>query len=292
MTQLTPDPTITVDGVELNNYAYLITERTGWDNTPALVGENIKVPGRDGEIWREKSYGPGRVVLDLYVSGRDANGSVPAGFTEETKFRANLDKLFQLFTKRTGLIEVQKQYEDGVQRYNYAEVGAVISPKYVANTNTATMTVELVFPNPIWSTPISVTNSGTLTNGAQITLSNFAGSTAPISDALFLVTGPFTALTIFDNVSGKSISLSIQLTAGQKWRFDSGAFTSQTGTDLTILGTGTPTNALLFTTFTGPRFLELNPVPEANYAPRLDIAGAGFTAASTITVKGSRKWIA
>lgn len=270
MTAIVPR-SIVVDGIRLDNYAYAITSRNGWDKTPSLAGENAKVPGRDGEIWRAKDYGLSTMVLDMFVSGTNENGTVPGGYTAETKFRANMDSLLAIFGKRTGLIQVDKEMEDGSVRRNFAEVGVVMAPEYFDANTVATLTVELVFPDPLWRSTTTVT--ATSSNTTSITLSAFAGITAPISDAVITIAGTATNPRITDFVSGAWIQYTGSLSG--TWVIDCANFTSKIG----------GSSVLAATTFNpGPRFLNIT--PQTNLTPKLTLSG--FSAASTSVVAYKR----
>lgn len=243
MTALTPR-TVIIDGIRLDSFAYSITSRTGWDSTPGLAGNNLRVPGKDGEIWQAKDYGTGRVVLDLFVQGTDTDGAIPAGSTAEKTFRSNIDALLATFSKRSSLITVDKEIEDGSVRRNFAEVGAVIQPDYFDGNTVATFVVELIFPDPLWKATTLTTSNGT---GS---LAAFAGITAPISDAVITVAGPATNPRVTDSVSGAWIQYTGTLASGSSWVIDCAAFSSKIGA----------TSVIASTTFNpGPRFFSLTP---------------------------------
>jgi len=259
MTALTPR-TIIVDGVRLDNYAYAITTRNGWDNTAGLVGENTRVPGRDGEIWRAKDYGTGRLVLDLFIGGTDADGAVPAGSTEDKTLRNNIDKLLSIFGRRSALLTVDKEMEDASVRRNFGEVGVVISPEYFDGNAVALLTVELVFPDPLWKATTNTTSTGV---GS---LTAFTGITAPISDAVITVTGPATNPRLTDTVSGGWIQYTGTLASGATWVVNCGTFGS------TVAGA----TAVAATTFNpGPRFFNLT--PSATLTPSVTLSSGTLT---------------
>lgn len=259
MTALTPR-TIIVDGVRLDNYAHAITTRNGWDSTAGLVGENTRVPGRDGEIWRAKDYGTGRVVLDLFVGGTDADGAVPAGSTEDKTLRNNIDKLIAIFGRRSALLTVDKEMEDGSIRRNFGEVGVVIAPEYFDGNPVALLTVELVFPDPLWKATTNTTSTG------AGSLTSFTGITAPITDAVITITGPATNPRLTDTVSGGWIQYTGTVATAQTWVINCGTFTS------TVNGA----NAVAATTFNpGPRFFSLT--PNASLTPSVTLNSGTLT---------------
>lgn len=269
MTALTPR-TIIVDGIRLDNYAHAITTRNGWDNTPGLVGENARIPGRDGEIWRSKDYGTGRMVLELFIGGTDAFGAVPAGSTEDRTLRANIDKLLSVFGRRGVLLTVDKEMEDGSVRRNFGEVGVVLSPEYFDANAVALLTVELIFPDPLWRATSNTTATGT---GA---LTAFTGITAPISDAVITVTGPATNPRLTDTVSGAWIQYTGTLAAGATWIVNCATFVS------TVAGS----SAVAATTFNpGPRFFSLT--PNSSLTPSVTLSSGTLT-----SVVAARRFLA
>ena len=304
MTALAPQD-ISFAGVSLNTYAHFVTTRNGWDSTPGLIGSNFRIPGRDGEVYTAKDYGPGRMVLQLTVNGTDADGAIPVGMTEATQFRYNMDNLLRMFSFR-GMQEVRREMEDGTVRINYAEVGAVIAPDYIDGTTTANLTVELIFPDPFWvGDVVSIEPAGSATNGRQQNLTGFAGSTAPINDSIFIFTGPATNPFITDVGTGAQIFYGGTLAAGTNWRVDCANFKSEVGSNLGYnansgVFSGTATSVLAATTFKpGPRFFSLTPyqqgVGDNNTtpgAPAIIINGTGMTSASTVKVYGRKKYLA
>jgi hypothetical protein len=269
MTALTPR-TVIIDGIRLDSFAYSITSRTGWESTPGLTGGNIRVPGRDGEIWQAKDYGTGQIVLDLFVQGTNADGAIPAGSTAEKTFRANIDALLATFSKRSGLLTVDKEIEDGSVRRNFAEVGSVIQPDYLDGNTVATFTVELIFPDPLWKSTTITTSTGT---GS---LSVFAGITAPISDAIITVAGPATNPRVTDTVSGAWIQYTGSVSGGSSWVVDCATFSSKIGGSSVIAAT----------TFNpGPRFFSLT--PSSSLIPSITLSSG-----SSISIAAARRFIA
>lgn len=290
MTALAPRAII-VDGVRLDNYSFLVTTRNGWDNTPGLAGENTVVPGRDGEVWRAKDYGANRLVLELFVNGADEDGVVPVGSTADRKFRENMDALLAIFGKRHSTIQVDKEMEDGSVRRNFGEVGAVISPEYFDGAAMATMTVELVFPDPLWKATTTTTAepSGSSTSPRTISLTQFSGITAPISDATLLFVGPATNPRITDVTSGAWIQYTGTIAAGTVWRVNCQTFASETGSNLGYTG-GSVTSRIATTTFQpGPRFFSLT--PNTSLTPSVTLSGSGFSADTTVKVSASKRFL-
>lgn len=248
MTAITPR-TIIIDGVRLDTYAFAITSRTGWDSLPGLVGQNLLVPGRDGEVWSAKDYAPGLMSLELFVQGTNSSGAIPGGSTASRTFRNNMDSLLAIFGKRSGLITVQKEMEDSTVRVNYAEITAVMTPDYYEDDTVATLKILLSFPNPIWKATTTTSSTGT---GL---LTAFTGITAPITDAVITVTGGSSPI-ITDVISGSWIKLNTSVSGS--WVISCSAFTSLNGGSSAIAQT---------TFYPGPRFLSIT--PNSNLIPNV-----------------------
>lgn len=297
---------IRLDGVSgIDFYAdkrYTLTTRTGWDSTPGLTGSNLTVPGRNGEIWRAKDYGPGRMVLEIYIHNVDATGVIPGGSNAEKQFRANLDRLLELFSRKT-LIEVQKTENPAdvspVYKINYAEVGIVLNPVYDNGTEPgATLTVELVFPDPIWLDIVAVDTVGTpsATTPRTQVLSNLAGTTAPITDSIFVLIGPATNPRVADGYGTGWIQYNGTIAGGSRWRVNCLTFQSETGATLnysagSYINLNTGTNAIAQTSFSpGPNLLSITPGP-GGVAPSVVLSGSGFSSATQLNVLARKKFI-
>lgn len=278
---------------------YTLTTRTGWDSTPGLTGSNLVVPGRHGEIWRRKDFGPARMILDIYIHSVDKTGVVPVGSNPEKQFKANLDTLFELFTRQE-LIEVAKtedpQSEYYYQKVNYAEVGIVLTPTYDDGPLPgASLTVELIFPDPIWKELVVKEYTGTpsATSGRNEVLTQLAGSTAPITDAIIIVIGPITNPRLDDGYSSTNqgyIRYSGTIAAGTRWRINCATFTSEVGAGL-LFNSGTGTNVMSNTLFgPGPRLFNLRPGP-SGAAPSIVLTGTGMSSATQLNVQANRKFI-
>lgn len=266
MSVVTPR-TIIIDGVRLDTYAFAITSRTGWDSLPGLSGENIRIPGKDGEVWSAKDYAPGLMSLDLFVQGTNSTGVIPGGSTAGATFRSNMDSLLAIFGKRSGLIAIEKEMEDGSIRRNNAEVTAVVTPEYLGGDPVATLKVLLTLPNPIWQATSNTTSSGT---GL---LTAFTGITAPITDALITVTGATSGATITDVVSGGFIKYIGALSG--TWIINCSSFTSTIGGVSAIAGTSFSP---------GPRFFSIT--PNASLIPNVTLSAGG-----SLTIVAAKKYL-
>lgn len=293
---------IQVEGISFDgsDKRFTVTTRTGWDLAPGLTGSNIFIPGRDGEVWRSKKYAPGRMVLDIFISNVNASGTLASGVTAEAQYRANLDTLMALFTRRSSLLTVNKidSYTGGVQRTNYAEVATVLTPDFRGATGdpVAQMTVELVFPNPIWENIVAVENVfNNVANAGQYTLGAMSYITAPITDAVLLLIGPANNPRIADGASDAFVQYNGTLTAGQRWRVNCQTFQSEVGTNLQFntggyTNTNSGTNVIANTAY-GPDANLFTISPNGTSTPSVLVYGSGFSS-TQLNVYAKRKFIA
>lgn len=299
---MTTDATrISIGSIDFyNNKSFVLTNRTGWDIFPGLTGSNIRVPGRDGEIWRSKDFATGRMVLDIYITAFDSTGVVPAGSTAEKQYRANLDLLMAVLGDRFATVKVVKLNNPTDvttdPRENYAEIGAVFTPDHFGSEPGATVSIELVFPSPFWIdiTPKNTVGTASATSPRTITLTNLAGTTAPITDPIVLVYGPATNPRVTDNGSGAWVQYNGTLAAGSRWRVNASTFQSEIGTNLdynatTYANVNTGTNVLADTGFTGPSLFTINPYQYGT--PQLTFTGTSLSASTQVNVLARRKFL-
>ena len=184
--------TVTVDGFVLNTYAYNISTLTGRLTTPDLRTKNVELPGRHGTLRvRNKKFQEGLYTLTMWVKGALPDGSVPTQKIARRLFFENVDVLMQIFTRRTGLLNIQQVMSDGSVRQCFAEVLAVIDPESSAANPLAKFNVAFSLANPFWQDLDEVTyvSPAGLPVSETLTLSPFIGATAPMEDLQFTVTG-------------------------------------------------------------------------------------------------------
>jgi hypothetical protein len=282
---------VVVDGVALNTFAHAITERSGLTVSPGLVGENARVPGRDGALYRaRKRYDEGRMVLDLLVSNSNSSG---AGASEAV-FRSNLDSLLRIFGKRHSLVEVVKYDDAGFALVNDGEVQTVLAPEFSGTNPVARLRVEFTFPDPLWrdySGAVTVPDHAPSSDVSTYALTSLGGGTAPISDATVVVVGPASSVTLTDTVSGAWVRLNRALSSGEAWRVNVATFESVVGSSTLGFTGGTVANVLTSTSFgPGPRFLPLTPSTTGSIS--LGVNAPGRTAATRVRVRATRRFLA
>jgi hypothetical protein len=94
-----------IDGEPLESHAVVLENRTGWDDTPEVRGDDVELLGRHGRSWRRKKYGPGRKTLAVAVHGVDEAGLVPAeGSAQRARYERNLDALIRTFAVQASAV--------------------------------------------------------------------------------------------------------------------------------------------------------------------------------------------
>jgi hypothetical protein len=286
---------ITIDGTRLDTYAWNVRTRAGRDLAASVKTANLDQPLLNGELWVPgKKVGPGRMVLQMWVSGVDANGVAPVDGDTYWVYRQNLDSLRRIFGKRYGLLDVQQtvRTSPATVRQALCEVTAVIDPDFAAPAPyTGQFTVELSIPDAWWQDPAdSNFDTGTsITSGTTYQMTTFAAATAPCEDLYTVVDGPATNPKWTDQPSGHFVQLSRALLAGEQWVVNTSKWTSKIGTGIAFTDNGT--NVASQTSYGGylaPRMFGLSPL---NPNPRVVLSWtAGGTTATRGRIRGKVKY--
>lgn len=211
--------TWTYDGFNLSNYVSgnTISEIRTWQGLDHVAGVNIsgsssgtssgtngmfQLNQTHGEFWYPQYYTAATRLLTMYVSSNNGStGAIPTSVNQaRLNFDANLDFLTLLFGRRRNLSSLVRTLSSGQQRLGLVTVDAVIEPQLVPIAD-GMITVELTFPDPFWR-DASDTNLGTVAAAFSGVFTGMANSTAPVNDAVFIITGPVTNPRITDNESG------------------------------------------------------------------------------------------
>lgn len=180
--------TLTVNGVGLDTYAYLLTDISGIMNTPRRRGENSTVPGRHGVIQApRKRFEAAEIVLPLWVNGALPDGSVPSG-RPSIEFFKRRDELLQLLHSDPLVLEYTRP--DGLQLRADCELVDTLSFGRAGIGPEAQVSVALTVLDAFWRDSQDVSQTITGVTGTTASLTVFAGSTAPIADARITFYGP------------------------------------------------------------------------------------------------------
>jgi hypothetical protein len=279
---------LSVDGTRLDTLAWGIESISGRTGMPAKVGSNIKVPGRHGAIYvPNKPFDEADEVLGMWVQGTDSNGAVTT--SAMAHFRANLDALFLIFGKTTGLLDVRQTWPTG-DRQCFAECLVALDPSVFGVLPAGRFNVALNLPQPFWQdvSTADYTSASSLTSGTTLTMATYDGSTAPIEDGIFVVRGPATNPRLTDVASGAWVQYSGTIATGTDWQVDSGNWTSKTGS---ALGFGTGGTSVIGTTGyggAGPRFLTLSP---RSGGPQVTLTGTALGASTQVLARARKKYL-
>lgn len=286
MTNTTTE-TLSINGVVLNTLAKNITSLTGRLRAPGLRTANVTVPGRHGSIWSpNKRYDEGQIVLPMWVRGMDDNG----GSQSRTTFYSNVDTLTQLFRPGDGLLTVIHTLPDGSQRRALAECTDAIDMTSSGGGPFpyATFSVMLKVPSVFWEDVNLI--SVDLANGFTGNVSQLAGTTAPIEDAVFTVSGPGTFVKVEARYDGNAMGDPVYWTytgnfgTGQTLKVDCGNW-SVTGTGGLVVD-----YTKMFHTGSS-RFLTIQPGPIGGM-PQLRVTFVdGVVGTSKVNLSARRKFL-
>lgn len=287
-------PTYLLDGVDLNDSAHrwYLEQSTKRRGIPGTRRATLTVPGRHGEqLLPGETYTPGTVAWSIIVTDRDATGQ-PAGAEQAEQ---NLDRITWLLTQagrertcvhRIGTLE------------RHARVGAIAATQPEALDGRLTryqINAVATTLDPFWTDgdgPVDTTPAA-ITNGAQITLTALAGGTAPIDDAIIRVLGPANPGLQLTDPAGTALEFEAAIAAGQYLFVDLATYTARLSATATHWTTG-GTDATGSLDYPAAGQLELTPTATAGSTTtgyRLTATGAGFTAATALTVRAERKYL-
>jgi hypothetical protein len=277
-----------INGEPLETYARTIDSRDGWDDTPPLRGDNLVLFGRHGQLRRRKRFDPGRKSLTFTLHGTDETGAIPQlDSKRRARYEAALDGLLRLlFPPGGGAFTVTRVYADGSRRQAECEVVSALTPS-VMNDDTGRVTVDLSIPGSFWEDVDATTyRLATSTVGTVQTVEvySLAGQTGPCGDPVVVVTGPCTAVTVRDTLTGSGFTYAGAIGSGQTLTVDAGAFTA-------VFDDGTPASVLTDLTTYDAQLLEVSAAPSAVRGPSVDVTLTGATTATSVVFTTRRKWL-
>lgn len=216
-----------VDGVELNTYAWNLSTLTGRMGTSPVVGENRTIVGRPGTSWQRKEFGERIETWAMWVAGCDDDGVIPTLFSERAGYNKNLDDLKRVFGVRHRELELQKilEFPDGPVTYTgKGEVIDVIEPSMIAYNTVAAFTVTMLMCDPFWYLPEEIE----VITGAGVVLNN--PGTAIAQKLSIKFTGPLTFPRLTNTTLGVMVRLNRTLGVGEEVTLDTDLFTAVTET--------------------------------------------------------------
>ena len=169
-----------IDGWELTEGTYRdVSTRDGLYSTSALVGTNAQVANRRGTLWRPKTLGEGRFVLNGWI-----------GANSRAEFETAWERLLQAVIRPERPVRYTRYLASGEQRYCDGEVTGVVAPTALGQV-VARFALEVAVPEGVWRSVSTYTDAVTpMASGAAMTLTNLGPSTAPLDDVDITITGP------------------------------------------------------------------------------------------------------
>lgn len=244
-----------VNGQSLSTYAWGIQTLAGREQTPPVVGDNVRIPYRNGRVWKTKTFDQRTLTLAMFVNGTDVNGAIPTGFStvaiaRRAQFNSNLRTLKRLFAPRSAQLSISRtlQFLTGVETHTaladaYNPSSGGLTPGggglgtdqwdlVPVTINYGTFSIDLVMADPWWYGPQqtpSVTSAGlTITNPGDVEhdhpVITFNG---PLSNPM---------------LTNTSLSLPIQvwytgtIASGSSVILDAGAYTALTNLGSSVIG--------------------------------------------------------
>ncbi|RTL65903.1 MAG: hypothetical protein EKK42_20370 [Pseudonocardiaceae bacterium] len=268
---------LSVNGVQLDSRCYSLSDISGIMGSPARRGENIVIPGRDGELVRpNKRYDASDLVLKLSVSGSLADGSIPSGSDPEREFFKRRDELTSLFNAST--VVLVHTLPDGSQRQAVCEVRDVIPWERVKAAPSADASVALRVVGAFWSDVTPVSQTFTVASGTSVNLTNFAGATAPMSD-LVLTFGAGNNPTL--SQGNRFFKYGAVISSGRQLQVNCADWSLGIGT-----GTAWSPNRAVIEYNPGPNYFTLD--PSVSLSVSLVHTGGG---SMSCTISGYRKYL-
>jgi hypothetical protein len=181
-----------IDGVPLTDYAWAVEIMEGLVQTAGVVGDNVALPGRDGELvvfgeqgQPRRADGPGRIVFNMWLIGGDHETSyVPVGSTTEKEWVDRWDELVRLLHRRRVIIDHARPDNTVRRAIAHLVPDETIEPtRYPGSPAFARLRASFSIPAAHWVdiTPVTTGVLSLPTNG-HVDLGVFAAATAPCTE--------------------------------------------------------------------------------------------------------------
>jgi hypothetical protein len=284
--------TVTVDGFVLNTYAYNISTLSGRLSGPTVRTKNVEIPGKHGTLRvRNKKFQEGMFTLTMWVKGALPDGSIPSQKISRRLFYENVDMLMQIFSRRTGLLNIQQVMPDGSVRQCFGEVLAIVDPASTSSNPLAKFNVAMTLPDVFWSdlNPVTYTSPVGLPVSEVLTLTPFIGATAPMEDLQITVTGLCSQFKIQALENGQPLEVDCWVNYNASVGSTSTLTLNSGGWTLGHSGGSTPSVGNV--THSGSAFwMSLPPGPQ-NTAPQVKWTCANPDSHTQVSITGSRKYV-
>mgnify|MGYP007020372111 CR=1 FL=1 len=274
---------LTWGGVDVSTFAVRVVDLSGLLALPGRRGEDLAVAGRDGRIRQERKPYEGRdFPLEFFIRGATPGGLVPPDGAN-AQFYANMDLLSQLCTQDVAPMVHTLPGTAAQQRRLDVEVMTGIDPSRWKAGMLAKVTVPFTSASTWWRGLAAISATFTLASGATRALTEWAGMSGRIDDALVTLGGGSTSgnnplLTQVE--TGIGIGYNHSFTTGQSMRLGDYSW---------LPGGGAPAfdrTKLVKDPRIGPWWV-LDPVPGGVPTVRLDLTGGG---PMQVTVAARQSW--
>lgn len=285
---------VTVDGHRLDTHAYRIETLGGMRSFPKQRITTYEIPGRDGlGVEFQDSLEEGRFIIKVWLVDVDEDGDIP--LNRRAQYEANLDFFGNLIADmrgRTAVIDMTMG--DASVRRTEGILTETVTPD-VFSRYAARLAMAFMLPNTTWRDTASQDFSFTdAVSAGATTITTMTGSSAPIDDGRFLITGPINNPMLTDPHSGQWVQLAKNLGSGDAWLFDSGARVSRYGAGLTLASSNTAgTDGWPDTSYNGQyKLFTMRPyLSSGSRVVRLTLTGSSSTSATALAVRATRKFL-
>lgn len=285
--------TYSIDGVSLNDPGdrWHLSRATRRRALPAVRTTSVTTPARHGEAFMPGApYMASTMAVALIITDRDAAG-VHRG---PAQAEANLELITGLLSGPHRLFRLEHHISSTESRVAMGEVNASAEPKLLGfRAELWEWTFIISIPGVFWSDgKAPVLAQGAAALSGSLALSGLAGGSAPITDAVVRLLGPFNGkASVTDARSGTGLSWQGTLAASTYLYLNADTLRAWTSTSATAWTSGTDVTSGLDYPYAGP--LQLTPTTTAAgttyaLAYTLPVANAASTA---VAVRCERKFL-
>lgn len=263
-------PTWLADGVFLDDPdgRWFVNDSTTWPSVPARRVSTLELPRRNGVTVRKQGWGTGSVKLGLYVHGDGAEAVDP-----------NLDVLEALLSRAN---EVTFRNADRTRTVEVVRV-ELSEPEILDDVSWSKLEVTLTV-QPFWCGDSVITSTDRVLVVGELTFSEWAGCSGPVSDAVLRLRGPFDQL-VLTGANGSSLRVLNAVASGSFVFVDLASFSAWSG----AAGQWSPSSTQVAIDYGPGGPLQFEPTSKGDFV--LAVEATGLTAGSAIAVRGRKWWL-
>lgn len=239
---------------------------------------DLTIPGVAGSLpWPGAPQTAPQMTIDLLVRG-----------ASQDEMQANYGALAALLYAGTTLTRTVGTTVTSVGM----ELQTIATPVFSQSLNVYTTTAVLKLPTVYWRADSQDWTVSNPTSGTSYEVITLAGTTAPVVDALLLVTGPAPSPKITCGSSWCQLNLTVA--SGNKALVDCNAWTVRYGTGVTFAGGGTLQSGRLLTSG-GPYVLPLRPgmrdTDPADTRVQVSMTSTGMSSATKLQIRAKPAYL-